>query len=103
MPGSFLLCRSNLHKHVTYPSLPSSVERSESPSLHRCTVVHTMRSSEFEWDPKKSAANFRKHGIRFAEAATAFSDESAITNADPDSNGELRFVALAQDARVVCS
>jgi len=56
-----------------------------------------MRSSEFEWDPRKSEANFRKHGVRFSDAATAFLDLAAITSADPDSNGELRFMTLAQD------
>ncbi|MGH7628195.1 MAG: BrnT family toxin, partial [Gemmatimonadales bacterium] len=28
----------------------------------------------FEWDPKKAAANARKHGVTFDEAATAFND-----------------------------
>jgi uncharacterized DUF497 family protein len=26
---------------------------------------------DLEWDPKKAAANLRKHGIDFADAATA--------------------------------
>ena len=37
---------------------------------------------EFEWDPEKAATNFRKHGIRFAEAATIFDDEALLTMAD---------------------
>jgi uncharacterized DUF497 family protein len=56
-----------------------------------------MRSSEFEWDPRKSSANFQKHRVHFADAAEALFDPLAITGTDPDSNGELRFLALAQD------
>jgi uncharacterized DUF497 family protein len=39
---------------------------------------------EFEWDRKKAAANERKHGVPFQEAATVFGDPLAITFADPD-------------------
>ena len=28
----------------------------------------------FEWDEKKAAANLRKHGVSFEEAASAFGD-----------------------------
>lgn len=38
----------------------------------------------FEWDPKKSAENERKHGVTFQEATTIFSDPMALTFADPD-------------------
>jgi len=38
----------------------------------------------FEWDPKKAAANLKKHGVTFQEAATAFGDPLAITFDDPD-------------------
>ncbi|HBL30085.1 MAG TPA: hypothetical protein DD490_24885 [Acidobacteria bacterium] len=38
----------------------------------------------FEWDPKKAAANRRKHGISFEEAASALGDPFAVTYADPD-------------------
>jgi uncharacterized DUF497 family protein len=34
---------------------------------------------EFEWDPRKAADNIRKHGIRFADAATVFEDDAALT------------------------
>ncbi|MGO9449775.1 MAG: BrnT family toxin [Candidatus Binataceae bacterium] len=48
---------------------------------------------EFEWDPNKAANNFSKHGVRFAEAATVFEDEAALTMADDDPDEE-RFLAL---------
>ena len=48
---------------------------------------------EFEWDPNKAASNLRKHGVRFAEAATAFEDDAMLTMPD-DKAGEERFVAI---------
>jgi len=52
----------------------------------------------FEWDDEKRLANLRKHGLEFADAATAFDDDQAITVRDEDSEGEERFVTLANDA-----
>lgn len=50
---------------------------------------------EFEWDPKKSAANERKHNISFHEAATIFGDRFAMTFADPDhSTNEERYLTF---------
>jgi len=45
----------------------------------------------FEWDPRKAAANLKKHGVTFQEAGTVFGDPLAITFQDPDhSEGEER-------------
>ncbi len=35
---------------------------------------------KFEWDPDKSDANLKKHGISFHEASTVFGDPLAITS-----------------------
>ena len=49
----------------------------------------------FEWDPKKAAANLKKHGVWFQEAATGFGDPLAITFQDPDhSEDEERQVTF---------
>ena len=49
----------------------------------------------FEWDPKKAAANLRKHGVSFEDAQTVFADEHAKLIDDPDHSGtEDRFVLL---------
>lgn len=49
----------------------------------------------FTWDDRKAAANLRKHGVSFAEAATAFGDPLSITVRDPDhSEAEERFVLI---------
>ena len=54
-----------------------------------------MADLKIEWDPRKAAANQRKHGVSFEEAATAFSDEQARVIPDPDhSDEEDRFVLL---------
>lgn len=47
-----------------------------------------------EWDPRKADANFRVHGVRFAEALTVLEDPYAITREDLSSVGEQRFVSL---------
>jgi uncharacterized protein len=61
----------------------------------------------FEWDPRKSASNRRKHGVSFEEAETAFTDDNALLLDDPDhSDAEERFVLLGLSATlrvlVVC-
>lgn len=42
----------------------------------------------FEWDPRKAAANLKRHGVTFQEAATVFGDSLAITFQDPDHSDE---------------
>ena len=50
---------------------------------------------QFEWDSKKAAANLKKHGISFQEAATAFGDPLSLIFPDPDhSIEENRFVSM---------
>lgn len=57
-------------------------------------------SLEFEWDARKDASNRRKHGVSFAEAATAFGDPRSLTVPDPDhSHEEDRFVLLGLSYR----
>jgi uncharacterized protein len=61
----------------------------------------------FDWDPRKAAANLRKHGVSFEEARTVFLDEDALLRPDEDhSDEENRFVLLGLSGRlrtlVVC-
>jgi uncharacterized protein len=54
----------------------------------------------FEWDPRKAAANERKHGVSFDEAMTVFADWESITIPDPDhSEDEERLLIVALSAR----
>lgn len=49
----------------------------------------------FEWDRRKEAANRRKHGVGFGEAATVFGDPLATTFPDIDhSQSEQRFLTV---------
>jgi len=42
----------------------------------------------FEWDEEKNAANVRKHGIDFEEAAHVFEDDDRIEIYDMSHSGE---------------
>ncbi len=46
----------------------------------------------FEWDPRKDAANRRKHGVSFEEAQSAFDDELGAYY--PDALRDDRFVLI---------
>jgi len=51
----------------------------------------------FEWDLKKAAKNFKKHGVSFKEAATVLGNSLAITYPDPDhSIDEARFITIGE-------
>jgi uncharacterized DUF497 family protein len=56
-----------------------------------------MAPDGYEWDPRKAAENFRKHGVHFNDAVVAIEDPVALTMLDPDSNGEVRFVSMGRD------
>ena len=55
------------------------------------------RAVEYEWDPAKAAANLRKHGVDFADAASVLSDPLAATR-DDDHPFESRRLTLGADA-----
>ena len=53
----------------------------------------------YAWDARKAAANLRKHGVSFEEAATVFLDPGAWTFYDPDhSEAEDRFITVGFSA-----
>jgi hypothetical protein len=61
----------------------------------------------FEWDPRKAAANQRKHGVAFEEAIPVFGDPLARIFDDPEhSEGEARELIVGHSTRkrllVVC-
>lgn len=47
-----------------------------------------------EFDPKKAAANLRKHGVSLDEAAESLLDPSALVREDEKAEGEARFVLV---------
>jgi uncharacterized protein len=55
---------------------------------------------EVTWDPRKAAANLRKHKVSFEEASSVLADPLAITGADPDhSVGEVRWITFGLSNR----
>jgi uncharacterized protein len=50
-----------------------------------------------EWDPRKAAADARKHGVQFADAVLVLEDECALTLRD-DAHGEERWITIGVDA-----
>jgi uncharacterized DUF497 family protein len=52
---------------------------------------------DFEWNQRKAAANLKRHGVDFADAATIFEDDRALTIED-DRHDEDRFITLGTDA-----
>lgn len=60
-----------------------------------------MPELRFDWDPRKADANLAKHGVPFAEAKTAFSDELGFVLEDPaHSADEERFILLGLSANL---
>ena len=63
------------------------------------TVRFAAGELTFEWDAAKAAANRRKHGVSFEEAATVFLDPYAQVFDDPDSEtSESRFLLVGVSA-----
>jgi uncharacterized DUF497 family protein len=52
----------------------------------------------FEWDARKADINAQKHGVDFADAATAVEDEAALTRLDEGSEPEERWITLGMTA-----
>ena len=61
-------------------------------SLNGHVYCHTLVCVRFVWNARKAAANLRKHGVSFDEAATAFDDELGAYF--PDTLHEDRFILL---------
>ena len=64
-------------------------------------------SLRFEWDRRKAASNFSKHGVSFAEALTVFADPLAWIFDDEDhSIAEHREIIIGHSIKerllVVC-
>jgi len=59
---------------------------------------------KFEWHGTKAAANLRKHGVSFDEAATVFADTLSHVFPDQDhSDDETRFliIGMSEAGRVL--
>ena len=54
---------------------------------------------EIEFDPRKAAANLRKHRVSFEEAASCLLDAHALVMEDDRSHGESRWILVGMSAR----
>ena len=57
---------------------------------------HRIGGSDFVWDADKAAANVRKHGIRFEDAATIFMDPFFVL-IDASRSDEARDAVIGFD------
>jgi uncharacterized protein len=82
----------DLHPHGTANLSPDDALVSGSRSLKRAIYCPTFERVRFVWDDRKAAANFRKHGVSFEEASTAFDDDLGAYY--PDSLHQDRFILV---------
>jgi len=51
----------------------------------------------YEWDPNKAKSNFKKHGVKFADAVGVFEDENAITIQDDHKSEECMRTKMKKE------
>ena len=59
--------------------------------------MHIRASVDFEWNEHKARTNLRRHRVDFADAATVFQDDRAVTVTD-DAPDEERYSTIGLDA-----
>lgn len=57
----------------------------------------------FTWDARKAAANLRKHGVSFDEAASVFADPLALVVEDAVDPERAVLIGLSERMRVLLS
>ena len=55
----------------------------------------------FTWDRRKASANLRKHGVSFAEAATAFDDPLGAYYPDVFHDNRFILIGYSQEQRLI--
>jgi uncharacterized protein len=81
-------CSRAVHRHL---------EPGTRAGAFRYIKCDTLNSVVFEWDPAKAAANKRKHGVSFEDAATCFQDPLALILDDP--RYPERFILIGSSSR----
>lgn len=62
--------------------------------MHRVHILFQLTS---DFDPKKDAANLKKHGVSLSEGDGVLNDPLAITVEDESAEGEQRFVTIGMN------
>jgi len=65
--------------------------------LRPVDIHYQLNGDDFVWDAAKADLNLRKHGIRFEQAATVFSDPLFIL-VDAERNDEARDAVIGLDS-----
>jgi hypothetical protein len=78
------------------PAAPPRIRRRDPRCYGR--AVPTFVYGDFEWDVAKAAANELKHGVRFEEAAQAFTDPRSVDFADAAHPDRLVTVAMSPES-----
>lgn len=65
--------------------------------MHNMDIYHTINGEQFVWNSAKAGKNWRKHGVKFEEAATVFFDPVFVL-VDASRNDEARDAAIGFDA-----
>jgi hypothetical protein len=60
-----------------------------------------MNKTIFEWNPQKARLNIRRHGVRFEEATTVFTDPLSLTIDDPlhSNEEEERYIIIGESSQ----
>ena len=58
-------------------------------------------ADEFEWDTEKAKANYKKHKVRFEEAARIFDGDCLTRIDDEEDYGELREITIGALSEMV--
>lgn len=56
---------------------------------------------DFSWNQRKAAANLKKHGVSFGEAATVFADPLALAIDDAVDPGRTLLLGMSERQRVL--
>lgn len=57
--------------------------------------------TRFEWDPRKSESNRRKHGFDFVAVLSVFRDPFKKRDIEGDVDGEIRWRTIGEIDRVI--
>ena len=76
-----------------WEGVPFSGREASCACVHLCIESNSMN---YLWDPNKAKSNYKKHGVRFADAVGVFEDDNAITISD-EHEREDRFVTIGMD------
>jgi uncharacterized DUF497 family protein len=69
--------------------------------LRRRCKSNTLTTVDFSWDERKAAANLKKHGVSFGEAATVFADPLALAIDDVEDPERTLLLGMSDRQRLL--